>query len=90
MRVVGLTGHFICLIWQAGAVPGVLRERLEQVKLSVDPGCRGGLGGRLRRTSVGLAHRFPNFLSFPPVFCIPGLGIPLAVSFSTTEKSSSI
>ena len=37
MRVVGLTGHFICLIWQAGAVPGVLRERLEQVKLSVDP-----------------------------------------------------
>ena len=29
-------------------------------------GYRGGLGGRLRRTSVGLANRFPNFLSFPP------------------------
>ena len=39
-------------------------------------GCQGGLGGRLRRTSMGLANRVSNFLSFPPYSVLhPGFGI---------------
>ena len=55
-------------VWslQVGAVLGVLRERLEPIKLSVDPATEVASVGDCVIPLWGFANRFPNFLSVPP------------------------
>ena len=69
MRIVGLRGLSICLILAGWGCSWLLRKaRTSQTFRG--SGCRGGHGGRLRRTVVGLANRFPK-ASLQTVFCIP-------------------
>ena len=75
MRVVGLKGPSICLITVGWGYSWRIARKVQIVRTFRGSGCRVGLGGRLRRTSMGLSNRFPNFLSFPPDSVLhPGFG----------------
>ena len=66
MRTVGLKDLSIGLILAGWGCSWRVARKARTSQTFRGSGCRGGLGGRLRRTSMGLASRFPNFLSFPP------------------------
>ena len=88
MRIVGHKDLSICLIPAGWGYSWRIARKVRIVRTFCGSGCRGGFGGRLLHICMRHPNRFPNFLSFPPD--IPGSEISPAVSFSTTEKSSSV
>ena len=66
MRIMGLKGQSICLIPVGWGCSWRIARKARTSPTFRGSGCRGGFGGRLRRISMELANRFPNFLSFPP------------------------
>ena len=66
MRVVGLTGHSICLIPVGWGYSWRIVRKVRTDQTSRGSGCRGGLGGKLHHICMVRANRFPSFSSFPP------------------------
>ena len=68
----------------------MLRKRLEKFKLSVDPAAKVASIGNCVISLWCMQTGFQiSEASFMTMLRIPGFGISLAISFSTTEKSSS-
>ena len=66
MRIAGLKDLSICMIPAGWGSSWRIARKDRTGQTFRGSGCRGGLGGRLRRISMALANRFPNFSNFPP------------------------
>ena len=66
MRIAGLKDLSICLIPAGWGSSWRIARKARTGQTFRGSGCRGGLGGRLRRISMELAKRFLNFSNFPP------------------------